>query len=655
MRRLVIAVAATALAALWVAAPAVAAPANDELADAQTVGPTLPVSVAATTVGATGESGETLYSNPATESVWFQWTPAASTPAIVDLCSGDFSGGSSVFGIGVYTGGTTFASLTTVREIAGPCKLEFNATGGTTYKIQIDYLHAQGSFTFTLRRPQRPANDDFANAQDLGSALPVSVPGSTVDATWESGEPNFLGGSGRSRSVWYSWTAPITGQVQLSGCPFTTLPGFAANMSLGIYTGSTLGSLSPVAETNNCALLFNASSGVTYKIAFSGNIEGEGTFTLGLRQATPPANDDLAAARTLGPALPLSVRGDDSFATAETGESTTEISGLEGSAHSVWYQWTPTTSQRVKLNACEAEGEPRLGVFTGGTTISSLTDATEPQNEYPYCAVELNAVAGTTYKIAVTTGDFNGGTGSFTLEIHGVHRPGNDNFASAETIGPDLPIAIDGDNTDATVETGEPQPAQYFEPLASVWYRWDSGFSGPVQISTCGSATNDFAAVQVGSSFATMSRLVPSGEDGPDSCGASSKGGRETFTAVAGTTYWIQVSSVRKGIEGPFHLTIVDPNAKPMTPPALSSPPPVVAQPPVPGGFNLKNAIGKCRAHFKGKSRRARSRRARCIRAAKRKAAMARCRTIESTAQRQSCLTAVRRKYRRHRAHRQKR
>jgi len=626
--------AATLLGALALATPASAAPANDDIVNAQTVGPALPVSVAATTVGATGESGETVYGNPATESVWFQWTPSVSTAAIVDLCSSGFTGGSATFGIGVYTGGTTYASLTKVADTAGPCKLQFSALAATTYKIQVDFLHAQGNFTFTLHTPQPPANDNFASAQSLGESLPVSVTGSTIDATWESGEPPALGGFENSRSVWFSWTSPITGQVQLSGCPFETQPGSAANMTLGVYTGTSLGTLTEVVETNNCTVEFPVTVGTEYKIAFSGNIRGEGTFTLGLRDAPPPANDDLADATVIGPTLPLAVQGDNSFATIEAGESALPISGLTDDSHSVWYQWTPNVGERVKLNACHLD-QPRLGVFTG-TTIASLVVATEPQSRSPYCAVELSAVAGTTYEIEIAGDSFNDGTGPFELEIHKVSRPVNDNFADAIAIGPDLPISVAGNNADATVETGEPAPALYDEPIATVWYRWNSKFNGPVDISTCGSITSDFVSVHTGSTFAAMTRVVPTGEDQPGACvPAQLAGARERFTAAAGTTYWIQVSSPSMGVEGPFWLTIIDPNAKPSPPPGTV---PVVTKP----RSSLKRAIEQCEKRFKGKGKQAHRKRANCIKKARRKAAIARCRKIANPSQRKRCIERAR-------------
>lgn len=633
--RSIVASALALLGALALAAPAVAAPANDNIAGAQVLSSALPVSVAGTTVGATGESGEKVFGNSATESVWFSWASTINATVVVDLCAGFSGGNSAASGIGVYTGGTTFASLTKVADTAGPCKLRFAATSGTVYKIQVDYLHAQGTFTLALHLPQPPANDNFASAQALPGSLPVSVAGSTIEATFQTGEPGALGGSEGSRSVWYSWTPTATGHVQLGVCPFDTQPGSAANTAAGVYTGTTLATLTKVVETNNCTVEFDASAGTNYKIAFSGNFSGEGTFTLALRSATPPANDNLAAATPIGPGLPLSAHGDNDFATVETGESALPIGGLTGSSHSVWFQWTPNVSERVKLNACQAE-EPRLGVFTG-STIATLAVATEPQSEAPFCAVELNAVAGTAYKIAIAGDSANNGVGPFDLGIHKVSRPANDNFAAPTSIGPDLPIAVDGNNTDATVETGEPNPTQERGPFATVWYRWESHLSGPVDISTCGSATNDFASVRVGSTLTATTRVAPSGEEEPSLCADQSQNGaRERFTAVAGTTYLIQVSGVSRGFEGSFHLTITDPNAKPPTQPT---------QPTVKKALTLKQAIARCRTQFHGKGRKARGKRARCIVRVKRKFALARCHQMANHSQQQKCLAAVHRRY----------
>lgn len=646
--RAVLAVTA-ALLAVFAPAAASAAPPNDEIAAAQEIAPELPATVFSTTVGATGEPGETIYSagNPVDASVWFKWTPTANTTAVVSLCGTDFSATTGTRAIGVYTGaGGTFASRTEVAAIAGECHLSFEALAATTYKIQVAFVKGEGDFRLDLRAYQPPANDNFAGAQNLGNALPTSVAGSTVDSGWQSGDPAFLGTETGARSVWYSWTAPSSGQVQIQVCPFEILPGSASNLALAAYTGASLGSLVNVAQTTSCSLEFNAVSGTVYRIAFSGTERGEGTFTLALRAAAPPANDDLADATTVGPALPLLVSGDTTFSTTEAGEEALEISGVSGSAfaHSVWYQWTPAVSEKVKISVCDGQGRPRLGVYTGGATIGSLAVATEPQDESPYCVATLDVAATTTYKIVVATDDRNGSEGAFELDIHRFSPPPNDNILAAIAIGPDLPIVVMGSNADAGTEAGEVRPTTSLQPISTVWYRWDSRFSGPVEISTCGSGASVLAAAHVGQTFATMSTVSPTPAAPLSPCAAGGeRGGRASFVAAAGATYWIQVASGMNGLEGPFRLTISDPN--PAAPPPLPGPP--AAAPDTPQRRSAKphrtakrrpNPVKQCRQRFKGKSRKARVKRARCIAKAKRRAAIAKCRKIGNRSQRKKCV-----------------
>ena len=65
-----------------------------------------------------------------------------------------------------------------------------------------------------LALPPPPANDDFANSFTLsGSATNAS--GTNVNATKQTGEPNHAGNPG-GKSVWWSWTAPASGEVALS-------------------------------------------------------------------------------------------------------------------------------------------------------------------------------------------------------------------------------------------------------------------------------------------------------------------------------------------------------------------------------------------------------------------------------------------------------
>jgi hypothetical protein len=146
----------------------------------------------------------------------------------------------------------------------------------------------------TSSTPQPPANDNFANAITLTGAS-VSASGTNVLATKEPGEPNH-GGNAGGASVWWNWTAPASANVTVNttGSNFDTL--------LGIYTGNTVSTLtpvtpigsrpngntrlpaSPVISVTTSSLQFAATAGVTYRIAVDG-LNGEtGTIQLSLTQ-----------------------------------------------------------------------------------------------------------------------------------------------------------------------------------------------------------------------------------------------------------------------------------------------------------------------------------------------------------------------------------
>ena len=167
-----------------------------------------------------------------------------------------------------------------------------------------DTWGVQAGLTYQTSPP--PANDHFNNAQFIGGSN-VSVGGTNRYATRQVNEPDhWSGGSLGEHSVWYRWTAPFSGPVNMDTCTnnFDTV--------LAVYTGGSLGGLSQVASNDDaCApgsqLAFNAVAGVTYRIAVSGYFgTSEGTFTLDLNltdvtapkvNTTIPANDATGVAR----------------------------------------------------------------------------------------------------------------------------------------------------------------------------------------------------------------------------------------------------------------------------------------------------------------------------------------------------------------------
>ncbi|MBI1195581.1 MAG: S8 family serine peptidase [Gammaproteobacteria bacterium] len=134
---------------------------------------------------------------------------------------------------------------------------------------RIDLLAAVGA-----------VNDNFASAIPMTGNRWTAY-GDNIDATKENGEPSHAGVSG-GKSLWWSWTAPLNGVVDLSttGSDFDTL--------LAIYQGSAPTALTQVAANNDAppantsALSFTASAGATYRIAVDGVAGATGIAVLNL-------------------------------------------------------------------------------------------------------------------------------------------------------------------------------------------------------------------------------------------------------------------------------------------------------------------------------------------------------------------------------------
>ena len=414
-------------------------------------------------------------------------------------------------------------------------------------------------------RAAAPANDDFADAALLAE-FPGSVSGSNVEATKQAGEPDHAGNPG-GHSVWYSWTPGVNQLVGIGkGSCFSSIDTLIA-----VYTGPSVGSLTPVASNaspfgNNCfneppQAEFEALAGTTYWIAVDGRDGAEGSFELQFHG--PPSNNDFADATVLGAQPPQAVFGTNRLSDKEAGEP--DHAGDPG-GHSVWFSWTPTTSEPVKISTCTSfdNFDSVLAVYTGSevgalTEVASNDEAADPVM-FPGCAganseVVMNAVAGTTYKIAVDGG--GGVVGRFNLRIEG--RPANDDFDSAQAIGPGTFLlgSAEGSTKFATKEAGEPNHAGAAGGH-SVWYSWTPTASGPVSIGACGAEgpMDTLLAVYTGDDLAGAA-LVAANDDGPlPRCG--NVGSELEIDAVAGTTYRIAVDG-KNGSQRRFQLRLEAP------------------------------------------------------------------------------------------------
>jgi subtilisin family serine protease len=140
-----------------------------------------------------------------------------------------------------------------------------------------------------------PANDEFADAVQLGGADVARSDDTNVGATKEAGEPNHAGNQGGA-SIWYRWDAPASGMVIVDtlGSDFDT--------TLAVYTGNAVDGLKEVASNDDAGsqaqskISFEATTNTTYRIAVDGHNYGFGhgattdkvDLHLAMEDVTPP-------------------------------------------------------------------------------------------------------------------------------------------------------------------------------------------------------------------------------------------------------------------------------------------------------------------------------------------------------------------------------
>lgn len=119
--------------------------------------------------------------------------------------------------------------------------------------------------------------------------------------------------------------------------------------------------------------------------------------------------------------------------------------------------------------------------------------------------------------------------------------PANDSFASATLIALSANNAatLSGYNTNATKQIGEPNHAGDTGGR-SVWWRWTAPAAGPVTLDTRGSYFDTTLGVYTGTAVNSLTAIA-SNDDLSSSPQPHIQASSVTFTAVAGTTYFIAV------------------------------------------------------------------------------------------------------------------
>jgi len=393
-------------------------PPNDPFSNAFTISGAAG-STNGTSAGATKEAGEPNHAgNSGGKSVWYRWTPAVNGTAVMDTTGSAFDTLLAVYTGADVAGLTPIAANNDISVNNPRSRVTFSVTAGTTYRIAVDGRNGDsGAVVLNWNEViGPPVNDSFSSAIVLAGSS-GSTNGTNINATKQSSEPNHAGNAGGS-SIWYRWTPASAGQVTFNtlGSTFDTL--------LGVYTGSSLGSLTVVATNDDLSLnflqsqvTFTAVAGTTYRIALDGYDGDIGMLTLNWAQGGP-VNDAFANAAVLNGSSGTT-NGNNFNATKEQNEPD---HAEEPGGHSVWFRWTAPTNGPVVLDTLGSALDTLLAVYTGSQLNNlSLVAASHYGGILLESRVDFQATAGTVYRIAVD--GFDGAQWTYRLNWHSQTQP----------------------------------------------------------------------------------------------------------------------------------------------------------------------------------------------------------------------------------------
>jgi hypothetical protein len=506
---------------------------NDSFAD-RVVLQGLSVSAIGSTATATREPGEpnaTGYADDQT--AWWSWTAPLSGRATLTVWGLTFWPVS-----GIYSG-SSVSNLTEITAgysmFGNPVALSFDAQQGAEYNIVMSGMysyHSSGEFHFALNLTPPPSNDSFADRLALvGSSL--SVTSSTTSATLEAGEAN-QGGNTNGHSVWWTWAAPVSGnvEIQATGNGFTPV--------LTVSTGDQLPNLLALGVTTNVPFSFRVVAGVGYQIGVDGLNGGYGTCVLRLDSA--PVNDDFTNRTSLA-GFNLPVLGSNIAASVEPGEPVFPASPC---GRSVWWNWTAPADGVARISVASASVRVVLAVYTG-TEFSNLVQVAM-RGDQIYPQVLFPVKAGLDYAVMVA-GLQSGGvaqSGTFAFNIVMIPAPLNDNFTNRLAItGTNVWFCVT--NTGASREPGEPlhAPDIWAAGHRSAWWQWTAPTSGVVTVRSYSWQVGTLLGVYQGNSLTSLTPVGTGREEWLTSGGFP--GGRAiTFTAQRGQVFQIAADSYQE-------------------------------------------------------------------------------------------------------------
>ena len=348
----------------------------------------------------------------------------------------------------------------------------------------------------------RPPNDDFASASKVGpQGTTTNILSNNRFATMEFGEPRHARVPFVANSLWWTFSPALPGRV------FVDTSGSSFDTVLAVYRGGAVDALTEVASVDDVGsrvqgyLNFDAVAGTTYRIAVASYDENQ-TGTIRLR-VEPNGGPD-----TNAPVV--------SVTSPPSGHVVTNNSiTLVGTAVDPVPNASGVSDVQVKVN----EDLTAIGAqFTNGVwTLNSLVR--EGANTFRIVAIDYAGNVSPTHTVTVS---------------YRIPDPANDLLVSGLAL-PGNTGQVNGDNTRATKESGEPLHAGN-EGGHSVWWYWQAPSNGVLELSTLDSEFDTLLAVYTGDRINSLV-LVDANDDALPESGYS----KLALTVLAGQTYRVAV------------------------------------------------------------------------------------------------------------------
>jgi len=262
--------------------------------------------------------------------------------------------------------------------------------------------------------------------------------------------------------------------------------------------------------------------------------------------AAPPANDNWANAAAIigasGTTTGTNIDATDE-ATERLDVDIADAPAASTTGKTVWWKWVAPADGNYVFSTFGSElTDTVIGIYTG-TSVATLTElnASDDSDEILQSRVALDAVHGTTYSIQV--GSYQGLSEDSIKLTWNANPVANDSFGHPTA----LPVSsgtTTNTNAGATLELHEPSNDLQLD--SSVWYSWAPG-NGDAQV-TLDTGFDDalgWVAVYSGTALTSLTGLDRKTGSPPLTL---------SFPAVAGTTYRIQVGTVRGGVPEAFTL-----------------------------------------------------------------------------------------------------